>query len=216
MNRYLAVLLLGMVIAGCGKSNSPTEPSSTNTSVLIPLSTGNKWIYRTTYTDIDGQVLSTTIDSSYIGLSVYVNGLKYYFYNTQGSDTQSDIRLFRNTSEGVIQLDEHSQTEVLEFKYPAKAGEIYTISSNEFSSFSVNMEVVSIDTEITTQKGTFMCYEYRPSASERINSISDIFIAPNVGIVREVEANAPFDNGGSPDPLFGVTKERMLIDAEIR
>lgn len=215
MKFTIPVLLLAIMLAGCGTSSTGTEPPATKDE-LIPLSAGNKWIYLTTFIDPDGQILSSTLDSSFVGLSTNLIGKTWFFYDHKKTGSGDDISLFRNDNQGLYQFEETLQTEFLAFKYPAKAGEIYTLFSDPFSSLSSSIEVVSTDTLIVAEKETFKCYQYRPLFSERTRSTTDIFIAPNIGIIKEVEIGAVFPSEESPDQIFGVTRERVLVDFIIK
>jgi hypothetical protein len=216
MKSCIIVLLLAAIVTGCGGSNHIFDPPQSTSDVLIPLSSGNKWMYRTILKDEDGKVLVSTIDSSTVNLSTTVIDQKWFFYSALEALAPGDVTLLRNADQGVFQLRENTQTELLTFKYPAKVGEIYTLFADEFSSFSSSVEVVSIDTEITTEKGIFKCYEYHFLTTDGINSTVTMFIAPHIGIVKEVETNAVLTSEGSPDPIVGATLERVLINYTIQ
>ena len=213
MKLTIIVLLLSHLFIGCGSSAESTPPP-TSSDVLIPLAAGNKWIYETTYYDSAGVPLSPTyIDSAFVGLSTNFNGKLWSFYNHKGTKLPDDALLFRNDNRGTLQFDENFNAEFVKFPYPSPIGTFTTFSE---ASLHVQVSVLSINESVTTPKGIFTCYHYQPKTiffDDNFNApVEDFYIAPNIGIVKEVESNIDFTTEQNPDPIFGVTKVRILKD----
>ena len=209
---FLIGLFSLVLLCGCGASSDNEQILDFS---IIPLAAGNKWIYETTYYDSTGIVLATRTDSSFVGLTRVVNGKTWYYYINQGTLTPEDAFLFRNDSLGLWQFNEDLRIESFTLKYPATAGEIYNLTDD--SSFTATrMLVVSTTEAVSTHKGVFICYRYKPIQREPTNTENEVYAAPSVGIIKETETNVVFTTEQSPDPIFGVTKVRLLKDYHLK
>jgi hypothetical protein len=219
----LLIFVLTLFLASCNYS-----PESGKSGVLIPLKTGNQWIYEETVKDSLGNVITSKIDTSNIGLTVAIKGETWYFFTPPG-EKSIDAGLFANRFNGLFQLDEQSNAALLEFPYPASVGfEAVLFADTSFFNDIIDrvlVRLVAINEAVDTKKGTFFCYHYQALAEEKIISINqiatspslqkeDIYIAPNIGIIKMVEPS----DGISFDSTFisSTTRTIQLTDYTLK
>jgi hypothetical protein len=77
MKPYVYALVLSLAIVCCKKSESPTNPSTSNDFVPLPLSVGNTWIY-------SGGTESEELDTMRITGTTTINSRVVYVFNNRG------------------------------------------------------------------------------------------------------------------------------------
>ncbi|MDP4220207.1 MAG: hypothetical protein Q8916_08130 [Bacteroidota bacterium] len=196
MNRITLIILLSVsfLAASC---KSPSSPSQANYGDLIPIKTGNQWIYQSTSSDTTGNVIAVHTDTSIVGLAVEIDSSIWNVFTFPGS-TLLQAQFISSRNDGLWLFDDQqSGTPLLEFKYPSNIGEENVVlnDSSGLGNGSVIQfvtKLVSSTESVTTKAGVFICYHYQdmfkvlsPSGNVQFSqNVADIFITPGVGIIK--------------------------------
>jgi hypothetical protein len=178
----IALMLLALLVGGC---NSMVAPEDGN--VLMPLKVGNMWIG--VATSYEGSSATTAIDTILIVEEKVIGG-ETWFVADNGSR-------FINRADGLhIMEEEHAACENFTGRYPSRSGDSVILfeslvllpdSDEPVNAITVN-RVVTTDTTITTDAGTFSAYHYRSEvatpANARLITPESRFYKPNLGPVR--------------------------------
>ena len=207
MRQLLATLVLwtaGFAMLGTGVGCNDRLPVTGGNGVdglrgIIPLKVGNSWTYHsrnaTYWSDYVQTIDSVSIIEGAITFSGSENDIP-----SNGNGTFKSL-LLRNRDGSTSFLDNSPPYDAYRtFKHPAQAGERYDYDTayaqtDSLSPIIIYTEIVSTDTTITVPAGTFQCYHYRRARSSSTTPYWEIWIAPEVGIVRE-------SGGGSPSLTF--------------
>lgn len=161
-------LLLLIFIVGCKEIVDPGQTDKpVNTSVIMPLKVGNSWTYKsitidTLTNDTTSVVMINTIQSEKI-----IGNEKWFVDNLHG--------LVINRTDGLWSVLNENDTTFLA-KYPAVVGDTFNVHQY----YQSVMRVISTDSVMQTEAGTFQCYVYFNSDS---NGQSVQFYAPDIGLV---------------------------------
>ena len=163
----LLIFLVFAILFGC-KDNS-TNPS-TETGQLIPLALNNMWVYKAESYDSSGAIVSTRIDTLRVTGDTLINGETWYVFN--GSK-------FSRSANRLDGYYSYSKAPLLEYKYPAKVGDIILFSD------SLKREVISTNSPITVNNVSYNAYHYYDFYINNVTDLSwDIFNAPHIGQIR--------------------------------
>ena len=105
------------------------DGSGGSSGVIIPLKTGNQWIYQETTTDSLGHILETTTDTASVGLSVSIDGIEWFFFTGPG-DSPFDATLSTNKNDGFWIHGDQGSGSLLFIPYPAAPGYDYLLASD--------------------------------------------------------------------------------------
>jgi hypothetical protein len=173
MKSILSPLLLSfavLTISSCKKSNPVS--SSSSSGQILPLETGNTWVYRYTDFDTSGAAYATGYDTLVVGRDTFV-----------GNDTWYQIRLdlWTNKSDGAWQMAmvPDSLAPTLVFKYPADVGETWTPQVDPWDTCQVSVQ--ANNTSMTVPKGTYTCYQYRWVINSHL--MVDDYMCPGMGLI---------------------------------
>lgn len=162
----LSLVILSILIIGVS-CNSPLDiednikKTKLDSSVILPLSVGNIWYYKTTDRDDKGQINFTRFDTVQILSKQIINSTNWYEeWNTLTPEfndflSNSDTGLVRKTVEDIYYLDRRFPSQ-LNFIYDIPVGEIYLNDT-----LDRNRKVVSVSDEISVDAGNFTCYKYQ-------------------------------------------------------
>lgn len=131
----------------CNLENNPTAPSLSNSTVIMPLKTGNRWIYEGKQLDPSGKVINYFTDTIEVNGEITIEGKLWYIIN--------EVYISRNSKEGlwtaVFMFDKIYDLS-LASKYPGLTGDRW---DNDICS------IVSSDTLIKVPYGEFHCLKYK-------------------------------------------------------
>jgi hypothetical protein len=215
IRKVSSFLILSLTIASC--KNSTDTPTSTD---LIPLKTGNQWIYETTVYNDSGIATKKTIDTTIVGTDFNAQGLMWHFLTWNGVGGFLSSR-----NNGLWSYDSSNQKSFLEYQYPTLAGNEYIAeydsTSNGFGKeiTVLRIKVISTNELVTTAIGKFSCYHYQydmelTSSHGDVTDVGellqDIYFAPNVGLLKVTEPR--FTSDGKPNGfyLISVLKQYTL------
>ncbi len=156
---YFILTIVCVVFASCSKDDTPTN-GPPNNDVLLPLKIGNQWIMRITF--IDSTHLSPVYDTMTVTKDTLIENERWYYLDRFGS-------YWTNKSDGV--WSRNNKDSELNWKYPATAGEKYSIGvDNTVQVFYQNVSVPA---------GNYWCYEYK-----YLRLDFSWFLSPNLGFVK--------------------------------
>jgi len=157
--RTFLLILIAITIITCKKEPSPP-------SVIMPLQSGNQWIYKTISYTIDSTDTVFGKDTLAVSPDKFLNR-NIWFKANEAVD-------YANEASGLwekIRGDEH-----LYLKYPAVKGDEYYIIPA-----ATTVRILSTDTEITVPAGKFKTYAYE--FYSRYPYQNYLWATPDVGIV---------------------------------
>jgi hypothetical protein len=198
MNPMRRSLLTGLLCAsalmGCGKDDAIVEPPVSSpsptprpldTTVIVPLTVGNRWRYRQTIigstippTERVVEVLGDTLLRGQTwavingGISFHEHYPLYTSFYRRDADGVHEWGNYDNQAQwgqGFTPL----------FPYPVKVGD-------RLHQYLGGGRVLATDTSITVPAGTFRCYHYRHYMDSGFPGAVDMdfFFAPGVGLIR--------------------------------
>jgi hypothetical protein len=167
--RYVQFILLPLIVfvlIGCSEDDSnPTTPAETK--VLMPLAVGNYWIYDS-YNYANGMLQRRDLDTTIITATLTDDDGFLWFMHAGWLP-------YRNSAYGL-----EMAYGGLRFKYPATLGDRIEFPTSD----PYAIEVINLDTLVTTPLGDFNCIRY---SFGELNSTSRTFdcYCPGVGLVRK-------------------------------
>jgi hypothetical protein len=175
--KILNILLVISVlfIFGCPSEDNPSKPNGNNSinDLILPLKTGNKWIYQRTvfYNDTlhktDTNTIEVTGSRNFGSETWYFTGESYKFINRKDG-------LWRDaTSDGGDTII--TPEAALLFKYPVTQGESWL--SYEGITYLAN----AVNVDIKVPAGTFNCIDYKKSKGN-----SSDYFSPGIGNIKYV------------------------------
>ena len=161
---FLALIFL----VGCKEIVDPGQTDKPiDTSVIMPLKVGNSWTYKSLTIDtLTNDTTSIDVINS-IRSEKIIGNEKWFVDNLHG--------ILINRSNGIWSALNENDTTFLA-KYPAVVGDTFYVHQHNQSI----MRVISTDSLIQTDAGTFRCYVYFNSDS---NGQAVQFYAPGIGLV---------------------------------
>jgi len=180
------IALLVFLFGGCS-----TEPSQESPAEIVPLTIGNTWIYQSKMYDSSDAMIDQWIDTTRIIGDSTINGEKWFWFNWNFY-VSSSTYLIKNTPTGYCQFDRNLliNAPVLNYKYPAKSGDVYNVIFQfKDSIWSFQRTVVTVDTEVIVPSASYSCLLYYnprvPLTSATEVTEQEYFIATGTGIVKE-------------------------------
>jgi hypothetical protein len=179
MKQYLILSFVFFVmlnLTSC-KKNNPIESTNNPTTQIFPLVVGNEWIIQVTNYDTNGTIFSQVMDTIKILRDTTIQTEKWFI----------GFGIKTNRSDGLYDFQAGTSTEAsLIYKYPATVNFGYTYRNTPTT-------VVGISDTVSVFAGNYVCYHYRQEVTNA--SYSDLYLAPNVGLVKADFYN-PLDGGG--------------------
>jgi len=173
-NKLATIIIFALALSGCKDDESPTSVQP-RPDVIVPLTVNNQWTYRRTFFDSTGTVTSVDTFMNYVRRDTIIQGETWASTSYWGS--------CRNNSDGYWF---YYLQPVLQYKYPAAAGDFFMLQQD-------TVRVVSTNQQVTVPFGTFACYDYqRTFFGLPYHSL----VCPKLGLVRDEWVVRV--NGGSP------------------
>ena len=177
---------------------------------LIPLNTGNSWIFKKSYFNSNMELVKTENDSFIISSDTLISGEVWYCQNYLGHRI-AYLNSYLGISARLVSPNTPDDI-YLQYKYPAKVGTSFSYPQVWFSGDKAWFDdskavttVIRVDTLITIPVGSFKCYQYRIKSVESHNSYTDEFICPEYGwIKKEIYMNT--ENGNYIFCVFELTE----------
>lgn len=203
----VALISLSLFMAGACNNRNPTS-SEMQEAVLMPLTTGNTWLYQTQLfisgdpveglTDSTGSRIIGQTQVSFEGQMIEV-GIQEFFDPASGQAREAKWLTWNGPdglySLGGISIRDTLVRKVLKLKFPVEVGEswqfpslAYDLGERKFVlDDTLTFTCVSTDTPFVTLVDTFQCYVYKYSQrpEEDVLEIWDYFFyyTPGVGLV---------------------------------
>ena len=159
--------------------------SSPRSTVILPLSSGNRWeqavlVYDTAGTIIDESAIIITE----LGRDTLMYGRQFFLDGSLWWTNMDSGAVYINQTT----LEVFGPKFTLRFKYPAMAGDVY-------QSDGYDVRVSTIDTVIQVPAGLFRCIKYEFS---HVMRLWDEYVSPDKGVVKSVMY---FANRYPKDPM---------------
>lgn len=168
-----SLLIYGFV--GC-KEETTSIIERQPTTVIVPLSVGNKWIRAVALYDTSGNVFSSSTDSIVVLRDTIVFGSRWFVLKKQGLEYP-----MVNRPDGLWCLN-GAGTPFIWYKFPAVKGDSF------YQGSTIPERIYMIDTVITLNMGSFTCYEYVQEIAPWVGAIGGSrfiqFLSPNVGYIK--------------------------------
>ena len=171
------ILLVLLFLFNCSDSTEPTIDEPTE---LIPLKIGNSWDYILTHYDSNGTIINSNEQIDELYKDTVISGITWYAYK---EDYISYFYALSNKSDGVWVYFGNIDSSVLFYKYPTFTGEKH-----------LEYEVISLNTEVTTNAGNFKCLHIKYDFSGDGYTHLEVFIAPGIGKVKSLQYGLRSDN----------------------
>ncbi len=215
MNSLTVLFLISFTIISC--KTSTNTPASSD---LIPLKTGNEWIYQTNSYDRSGNITTTITDTTTISSDLIAQGMTWHYLSPKGIGG-----FISNRNNGLWSFDTATQKVILLYEYPSFSGNSYVAEYDSVSYnlggksiFQISIKIISTNEEVSTPAGVFSCYHFQYEADDTqqhgdVTSIGiyaqDVYIAPDIGLVMVTE---PKYTNGSQDGsnILSLLKEYHL------
>lgn len=164
-----SLTLVSTVLLFTSCKSNPAGPS--NDQYIWPLHKGNLWTYHIVSYDSAGQVIGDGDFTFSIASDTVVAGETWHnLSNFAGG------MFCRNRSDGFWIMENGVQ--FLFFKFPGSVGDTWGAGGQ-------SIEIHSTDSSITTESGTFTCYEYQVSYDFQPGECLHVYLFPGVGMVAE-------------------------------
>jgi hypothetical protein len=168
MKKYFSYIFALSLIIGCKEIVDPgPQNMSINKSTIMPLKVGNSWTYQITDIDTVTKQTSTSTITITIQSAKVIRGETWFVDNSGG--------VYINRSNGLWYANDENDTTFLA-KYPAAIQDTFNVHSFYPSLFTV----ISVDSNVQTEAGTFNCFVYKNSDS---NGNSVKCYSPGVGLI---------------------------------
>jgi hypothetical protein len=174
MRRSILLLVVLIIVSlSCKKDENPASPSDTGLPIL-PLKTGNAWVFRWTSYDTTGATTGTGNDTLMVGRDTLISGAAWYQF------TAPEV-FWTNKADGAWRLISGPSPlpSALAFKYPANAGDVWNLPLT--SEVTLQLIVVSTGVSVTVPKGSYNCYQYNSLYGTRM--VEGDYLCPGVGLV---------------------------------
>jgi hypothetical protein len=154
----------------CSKHQQPFEPIQSSHEYLVPLAVGNRWTFRVTTYQLDGDTAWTDTIAYLIKSDTIINTDRWFIYAYDG--VSSGVLYVRNDASGYRETNWSNYS--YSYPYPANVGD----SSTWY-------RVASIDTVLSTPLGLLKCYRYQLNW---YGMLTNTYFAPHIGLVRSESA----------------------------
>ncbi|MBI5326018.1 MAG: hypothetical protein HZB41_12230 [Ignavibacteriae bacterium] len=236
----MLILILCLTVIACNESTNPVEDKIKTSGsyteikedqvnvVLLPLKTGNYWVYMFVFDTTDENTIMYGYDTLTVDGDSLINNEKFFILSNARciSPVCLDYKIFfTNTDNGVWFSDLFTyNSNYLEVKYPANDNEIYyseyykwLFHSHDTTYNYIKAErLLKIETNqyLEVEAGTFSCYKFTESYSkfklyDLINDTLSYFqsvyyYAVNVGKIKEEIYHITYFNGKE------IKKEKLM------
>ncbi|MFK7788905.1 MAG: hypothetical protein AB8C95_05335 [Phycisphaeraceae bacterium] len=193
-SQALAILILLTLGLSLANAEDPKPTRGEAGDILTPLTMGNTWVYEGD--DDDPFITIDRIEGVVIFDGQPWHMLRSYERATDQPDAK-DVPLGSelwiamidgHECDAFIETDE--ETSVLKlsdmskyFRYPATLGDTYQPNADDPT---VVITVISLSEKITTKAGEFDCVVYKETSTEDTSYSLTSYIAPGVGIVKNI------------------------------
>ena len=164
---FIAVLVALTAVCSCKKDDA-NPVSAGPAATIMPLSTGNRWVFHDTSLDSVGGIISTERDSLFITRDTMINSERWWRMENGGP---TPIIFYTNRTTGLWMTDGGSP--MLLLKYPGARGDSWNVGGPLGA-----ITLTSISTTVIVPSGTYTCYAYEFGGSRS-------YFAPGVGEVCE-------------------------------
>ena len=169
--RFLILFLVALTAVFSCKKDDGKHVSGGPAATIMPLSTGNRWVFQDTFLDSVGGIISTGRDSLFITRDTVINSERWWWIENIGP---APIIFYTNRTTGLWMTEGGSPTLLL--KYPGARGDSWNVGGPLGA-----ITLASISTPVIVPSGTYTCYEYEfPGARS--------YYAPGVGEVCEQDS----------------------------
>ena len=179
MKKLLPLLLL-LIIIGCSKE-TPYEIVKPP-DILLPLASGNSWIYTFQLIKLNG-IVDSVIDTSQYLVQGIAFGDYYGVEYSASFQTVATMYYYKNNEEGLWVYNTSNGDEELFLKYPSDP-----LDTHSWKTYMV--KTVSKDTTLTVNSSIYSCYHYYLSTGDSLANNTtqhiDYFYAPNIGMIKQV------------------------------
>jgi hypothetical protein len=185
MKKFLLALMI-LTLAGCGRkeeaTNQPADAgqaavgATVDTSVIVPLTVGNRWIYEVSALDtLSNSLKPERVDTHEVLRDTIIEDERWF----EVAGMMPPGGLATNRPDGFWQKRPDYETFIF-LKYPAPIGEEYKVQLGRSEVFN---RLESTGVAITVPAGTFICLKYSQIIQPQ-GWILDYYIAPGQGGIR--------------------------------
>ncbi|MES2765302.1 MAG: hypothetical protein V4642_05510 [Bacteroidota bacterium] len=169
---YLLTFFIIGVLAGC--KSSTTEPDTTPKTIM-PLKTGNSWVYKSyTIEPNTGLKIDTKRDfTTTVGAETLVNGEKWFSISNFIMPNNDEVMVQLKADGLWLTVDDLPG---LLFKYPAQLNSTFTNPGGMVT-------VVSTSAKVESGGKNYTCYHYKIQ-EEVADSDINFYVAPGIGLVK--------------------------------
>lgn len=185
--KKLLISLLFAGIIGCGGDDNNQEPADiqnqdssppaiSDTSVIMPLTIGNYWIYQIAVFDtVANDYVIARIDTFLVTGDTMIDNEKWYFVHNMTPEGGRVI----NREDGLWQYREGVEP-FLFLKFPVSDGAEFMTQIGPTEVFN---RINGVSEEVDTPAGKFACYKYTHILRQR-NLVVDFYFQPGIGGIR--------------------------------
>jgi len=181
MRFNLNILFFSLVALSlsCHRDSNPVSPLEPESGGIIPLRTGNQWIYLITSYDTIGRPRGAFIDTNRITKDTLIGSA--YWFNLNGG------LYVTNKSDGVWYYDQGNTYKML----PSALNDSVIYSSTD----SIYIKLVSQTAPVLTPAGRFTAYKYELVFANHLQFVPNVYYyVPNIGLV-ESDAYSKTESG---------------------
>jgi hypothetical protein len=220
--RYLAIVSVILILAGCGAKDPLT---STETQVIMPLKVGNHWEYVSNFYNPDyvgptasGMITYDVLGTLQIGTETWYvfqlfDSTRYRLPSDSSFYVYTDSIYAINRADGLWTRSTVVSQPYRSIKFPVRLGEIYVV--NPGVPGSPEIEVVSLTEPVRVPAGLFSCHHYVEHEDQYGFDRSHIYCKPNIGIVREELRNL-YDWDVGPSAGWYIAMTYVLSDYDLK
>ncbi len=172
------LFLVVLILVGCGNEGGTGSDTADGDQEIIPLAVGNKWWLTFTEYDSTGSVLQSEKWTRSIIEDTIIDSHSWFLLQHEYPDLGPvAYEYLSNQDSGLCVRYTNGDGPYLWYPYPATAGD---------SVIPFGLEVVSIDTAISTPAGTRLCYCYgitMPQSSDTLWEYAHV--SPGWGFVAD-------------------------------
>jgi len=192
MNKFMIIIALIAILMFISCGDDDYNSDNIDTSKLIDLRVGNKWIYDRIFISFDGK--ADTIQTIYeISKSYKFNSETIYMYN-KIFDTIGFHYCERN--DGFYLFDNFNETFRIAYKYPFNIGETYIDSDG------ISMKVISKNNMLFINNKYYNTIHYQTKIINEVETIIiDEYFEPGTGLIKLIDT---WDNIGFESPIIWV------------
>jgi hypothetical protein len=177
--KYFIFTFFVVFLAGC------SSPNETHVSgVLLPLTSGNSWQYKTHF--INGATGKDSVGVDSAGCKLDSNYPPKYYLAYYSTFFQEYFMYIENRIWGCYISQTPDMPKILMFKFPVSDSDEYTITKGVDPNPDGTCLVISTKEPVTTPGGVFSSIHYRLSNLYFRGWNGDWFFTPNIGLVKRL------------------------------